>query len=645
MTTTQTQPILFTPEADLELLESINDPADLRKLAAEDLPELARELRSFMVQSVSRTGGHLSSSLGATDLIVALHYVFDTPKDQIIFDVGHQAYAHKILTGRREAMAHLRQYGGISGFPKRTESEYDVFGTAHSSTSISAALGMAVADHIQGKDDCWHIAVIGDGALTGGMAIEALNHAGVYKKNLKLLIILNDNDCSISPPAGALSAHLGKLVSSRPIWKAREFSKSVLKPMPLLWDFAKRIEKQTVNFLSPPSTIFSAFDINYFGPFDGHDVLGLVSVLTNLKALDGPCVLHIKTRKGKGYAPAEADPTLYHGVGTFDPAVGIVKKPSDPAHPTYTQVFSDWVCDMAQSDKTLYAITPAMREGSGLVEFEKRFPERYSDVAIAEQHAVTFAAGLACAGIHPVVAIYSTFAQRAYDQIVHDVAIQNLPVTFAIDRGGIVGADGATHHGMFDLAFLRSLPNLTVMAPSDEDECRKMLTTAFRMKTPSAVRYPRGKGPGVAVEKTLEAIEVGRSRTLRTSAAPAGKRVAILAFGSMVGKLKSVAEDLDATLIDMRFVKPLDRAAIESAAQTHDLIVTAEEGIRAGGAGTGVLEVLSELGLTTPVMVLGVSDVFVDHGDTEKLLKDQGLDSESVKAKIVDRLEKLHGQS
>ena len=634
----QTQPIVFEPNTDLELLQSLNSPADLRKLDVEELPEVAREIRSFMVESVSQTGGHLSSSLGATDLIVALHYVFNTPEDQIIFDVGHQAYAHKILTGRRQAMAHLRQYGGISGFPKRSESPYDAFGTAHSSTSISAALGMAVADHLHGQNDRWHIAVIGDGALTGGMAIEALNHAGVYKKGIKLLIILNDNDCSISPPAGALSGHLGKLVSSRPVWKARELSKSVLKPVPLLWEFAKRIEKQTVNFLSPPSTIFSAFDLNYFGPFDGHDVLGLVSVLNNLKALNGPCVLHIKTKKGKGYAPAEADPTLYHGVGKFDPAVGIIQKPADPMKPTYTQVFSDWVCDMAEVDPTLYAITPAMREGSGLVEYEKRFPDRYSDVAIAEQHAVTFAAGLSCSGMHPVVAIYSTFAQRAYDQIIHDVAIQNLPVTFAIDRGGLVGADGTNHHGVFDLAFLQTLPNLTVMAPSDEDQCRRMLTTAFRMQTPAAVRYPRGKGPGVAVEHSLETIEIGKSRTLRESQAPKGKRVAILAFGSMVYDLKGVAQDLDATLIDMRFVKPLDKEAIRAAAQTHDLIVTAEEGSRIGGVGSSVLQCLSDMGLTTPTMVFGVADVFIDHGDTAQLLKDAGLAPETIREAIVKRL-------
>lgn len=626
-----------TPAQRKELLESINSPEDLRKLPVEQLPVLARALRDFMVQSVSKTGGHLSSSLGATELAIALHYVFNTPEDSIVWDVGHQAYAHKILTGRRQAMATLRQTDGISGFPSRTESPYDAFGTAHSSTSISAALGMAVADSLNGRKDRWHIAVIGDGALTGGMAVEALNHAGVYKKDLRLLIILNDNDHSISPPAGALSGHLAKLVSTAPVWKAREISKSILKPVPLLWDFAKRVEKQTVNFLSPPSTLFSSFDINYFGPIDGHDVAGLVSFLKNLKALDGPIVLHVKTKKGKGYKPAEDDPTLYHGVGRFDPAVGI-QPSAAPKKKTYTQIFSDWICDTAETDPKLYAITPAMREGSGLVEFEKRFPERYRDVAIAEQHAVTFAAGLACAGMHPVVAIYSTFAQRAYDQIVHDVAIQNLPVLFAIDRGGIVGADGKTHHGLFDIALLRSLPNMTVAAPSDENEMRLLLNTAWTLDMPVAVRYPRGTGPGTEVTAGNEAVAVGKSKTVRSSAAPKGKRVAILAFGSMVWRLASVAEALDATLIDMRFVKPLDKEAILKAASEHDLIVTAEEGVKAGGAGSGVLEVLSDAGSTVRTLVLGVPDEFVDHGSTEVLLERCGLDPVHVQAKIESLL-------
>ena len=626
------------------LLFGIDSPEDLRALSVETLPMVADEIRRFMIESVSKTGGHLASSLGAVELALALHYVFNTPEDPIVWDVGHQAYAHKIITGRRDAMAGLRHYGGISGFPKRSESPYDSFGTAHSSTSISAALGMAVADHLAGKNDRWHIAVIGDGALTGGMAVEALNHAGIYKDGVKLLIILNDNNCSISPAVGALSGNLGKLVATGPVWKARDLSKRALKGWPGLWEFAKRMEKQTVNFLSPPSSLFSTFDLNYFGPIDGHDVVELVKLLTNLRKLDGPIVLHVKTLKGKGYAPAEADPTTYHGVSPFDPKVGIEKKPADPSHPTYTQVFSKWVCDMGEADPQLYAITPAMREGSGLVEFEKRFPERYRDVAIAEQHAVTYAAGLACAGMHPVVAIYSSFAQRAYDQILHDVAIQNLGVTFAIDRGGIVGADGATHHGVFDLAFLRSIPNMTVMAPSDEAETRQMLTTAVKLGTPAAVRYPRGKGPGILGGDELTTLEVGKSRTLMTATAPAGRRVAFLAFGSMVYDLKPLAEKLGATLVDMRFVKPLDRDAVIEAAKTHDLLVTVEEGVKAGGAGAGILEILADEGLTVPVLVEGVADRFVEHGTKEQLMKDLALDTESIESAILKRFSQRETQ-
>ena len=636
----------MTTDAKTEypLLFGIDSPEDLRALSVETLPMVADEIRRFMIESVSKTGGHLASSLGAVELALALHYVFNTPEDPIVWDVGHQAYAHKIITGRRDAMAGLRHYGGISGFPKRSESPYDSFGTAHSSTSISAALGMAVADHLAGKNDRWHIAVIGDGALTGGMAVEALNHAGIYKDGVKLLIILNDNNCSISPAVGALSGNLGKLVATGPVWKARDLSKRALKGWPGLWEFAKRMEKQTVNFLSPPSSLFSTFDLNYFGPIDGHDVVELVKLLTNLRKLDGPIVLHVKTLKGKGYAPAEADPTTYHGVSPFDPQVGIEKKPADPSHPTYTQVFSKWVCDMGEADPQLYAITPAMREGSGLVEFEKRFPERYRDVAIAEQHAVTYAAGLACAGMHPVVAIYSSFAQRAYDQILHDVAIQNLGVTFAIDRGGIVGADGATHHGVFDLAFLRSIPNMTVMAPSDEAETRQMLTTAVKLGTPAAVRYPRGKGPGILGGDELTTLEVGKSRTLLTATAPAGRRVAFLAFGSMVYDLKPLAEKLGATLVDMRFVKPLDRDAVIEAAKTHDLLVTTEEGVKAGGAGAGILEILADEGLTVPVLVEGIADRFVEHGTKEQLMKDLALDTESIESAILKRFSQRETQ-
>ena len=622
-------------EIEYPLLESIERPEDLRRLPEDDLPAVADEVRRFMVSSVSKTGGHLSSSLGAVELAVALHYVFNTPDDRIIWDVGHQAYAHKILTGRREAFGTLRRLGGISGFPKRSESIYDAFDTAHSSTSISAALGMAVADRLEGRSDRWHVAVIGDGALTGGMAIEALNDAGGYKKGLKLLIILNDNDCSISPPAGALSSHLAKIVSTKTFNSAREFSKKVLKPVPGLWEVAKRMEKQAINFVSPPASIFSAFDLNYYGPIDGHDVHELVAVLENLKAFDCPMVLHVSTKKGKGYRPAELDPTLYHGVSPFDPAVGIVPS-GKKSSPTYTQIFGRWICDAAERDPKVYAITPAMREGSGLVEFEKRFPERYRDVAIAEQHAVTYGAGLACEGMKPVVAIYSTFLQRAMDQLIHDVALQNLPVAFAVDRGGLVGADGATHHGTFDLAMLRAVPNMIVMAPSDENECRLMLNTALEAKQPAAVRYPRGRGPGVEVTADAETIPVGVSRTLR-----AGEKIAFLGFGSMTNVLAPVAESLNGTLIDMRFVKPVDEKAVLEAARTHGLLVVAEEGVLAGGACSAVLEVLADHGVTVPVMRFGLPDRWIDHGTQGELLASVGLTSEAIEAKVKARAEAL----
>ena len=621
----------------MALLENIMSPADVKALSVEKLPTLAQEIRDYMVEAVSKTGGHLASSLGAVELTLALHYVFDSPKDKIVWDVGHQAYAHKMLTGRKDQFDRLRMHGGLSGFPKRGESEHDAFGTAHSSTSISAALGMAVAARLMGDHGSWHIAVIGDGALTGGMAVEALNQAGAYKDGLKLLVIVNDNDCSISPSVGALHHHLAKLVSGDTFSSLRSDFKEAIKGSPKLWNFFKRVEQRTVNFVAPESTLFSAYDLNYYGPVDGHDIDVLVKVLKNIKSLPGPMVLHLSTVKGKGYAPAETDPTLYHGVGKFDPETGIVKKSSDPTHPTYTQVFSQWVCDMAQADSKLYAITPAMREGSGLVEFEKRFPERYRDVAIAEQHAVTFAAGLAANGLRPVVAIYSSFAQRAYDQILHDVAIQNLPVTFAIDRGGLVGADGETHHGVFDLAFLRSIPNMTVMAPSNENECRRMLTTAYRLGTPAAVRYPRGKGPGVEQDGELLEVPVGKARVIRECTAT-GKRVAILGFGLMVERLRSIAEDLHAALIDMRFVKPIDESIIEEMAKNHDLIVTAEDGVVMGGAGSAVLEVMAKKGLNTPALVLGIEDHFVDQGTTEELFEDCGLGLERIKARILERL-------
>ena len=621
----------------MALLENIMSPADVKALSVEKLPTLAQEIRDYMVNAVSQTGGHLASSLGAVELTLALHYVFDSPKDKIVWDVGHQAYAHKMLTGRKDQFDRLRMHGGLSGFPKRGESEHDAFGTAHSSTSISAALGMAVAARLTGDHDAWHIAVIGDGALTGGMAVEALNQAGAYKDGLKLLVIVNDNDCSISPSVGALHHHLAKLVSGDTFSSLRSDFKEVIKGSPKLWNFFKRVEQRTVNFVAPESTLFSAYDLNYYGPVDGHDIDVLVKVLKNIKSLSGPMVLHLSTVKGKGYAPAEVDPTLYHGVGKFDPKTGIVKKSCDPTRPTYTQVFSQWVCDMAQADDKLYAITPAMREGSGLVEFEKRFPERYRDVAIAEQHAVTFAAGLAANGLRPVVAIYSSFAQRAYDQILHDVAIQNLPVTFAIDRGGLVGADGETHHGVFDLAFLRSIPNMTVMAPSNENECRRMLTTAYRLGTPAAVRYPRGKGPGVEQDGELLEVPLGQARVIRECTAT-GKRVAILGFGLMVERLRPIAEELHASLVDMRFVKPIDEAIIEEMAKSHDLIVTAEDGVVMGGAGSAVLEVMAKKGLNTPALVLGIEDHFVDQGTTEELFEDCGLGLEQIKARILERL-------
>lgn len=616
------------------ILDSIESPADLRRLDEHLLPRLAYELRDFMVNSVSQTGGHLSSSLGATELAIAIHRVFQTPDDRLIWDVGHQAYAHKILTGRREGMATLRKFNGMSGFPKRSESPYDAFGTAHSSTSISAALGMAIAARLQDKSDRWHIAVIGDGALTGGMALEALNDAGVWKEGVKLLIILNDNDCSISPPAGALSNHLARIVSTRAYTSAREISKRVLKPVPGLWDIAKRMEKQAINFVSPPSGIFSSFDINYYGPVDGHDVIGLIEVMKNIRQLNRPCVLHVATQKGKGYEPAEMDPTSYHGVGPFDPLLGLPEK--KPGKPTYTQVFGRWICDTAEADQRLYGITPAMREGSGLVEFARRFPERYRDVAIAEQHAVTYAAGLACEGIKPVVAIYSTFLQRALDQLIHDVALQNLPVTFAIDRGGLVGADGATHHGFFDISLLRTVPNMTIMTPSDENECRLLLNTAYRLNSPASVRYPRGRGPGVEVTAKDETVEVGKARVLRE-----GARVAFLGFGSMTNVLAPVAEKLGGTLIDMRFVKPIDETAILEAAKTHDLMVCAEEGMLMGGACSAILEVFADHGVLKPVMRFGLPDDFIEQGTQAELMESLGLTSEAIEAKVTQRLQAL----
>ena len=620
------------------LLGSIDGPADLRALERGQLAQLARELRGFVLDSVSRTGGHLSSNLGTVELAIALHYVFDTPRDRLIWDVGHQSYPHKILTGRRDRMAGLRQYGGISGFPKRSESEYDAFGTAHSSTSISAALGMAVASRNKGENQGpgrrRHVAVIGDGAMTAGMAFEAMNNGGVTS-DIDLLVVLNDNDMSISPPVGALNRYLARLLSGRFYTKARDVGRAVLSNVPPLFELARRIEEHAKGMVVPGGTVFEAFGFNYVGPIDGHDLDSLIPTLQNLRELRGPQFLHIVTRKGQGYKLAEADPVLYHGPGRFDPREGILK-PATPARPTYTQVFSDWVCDMAALDERLVAITPAMREGSGLVEFERRFPQRYFDVGIAEQHAVTFAAGLACEGLKPVVAIYSTFLQRGYDQLVHDVALQNLAVVFALDRAGVVGADGATHAGAYDFAYLRCLPNMVVMAPSDENECRQMLYTAFRHDGPAAVRYPRGAGTGVAVSKDLTALPIGRGQVCRQ-----GRRVALLAFGTMLAPALAAGEALDATVVNMRFVKPVDEALLAELARSHEAFVTIEEHVVMGGAGSAVAEALAAGGIVRPLLQLGLPDRCVDHGEQALLLRLEGLDGEGIERSVRERFGEL----
>ena len=612
------------------LLETIDEPAALRKLSRRALPQLATELRAFMLASVAKTGGHLSSNLGTVELTVALHYVFDTPRDRLVFDVGHQTYAHKILTGRREAMSRLRMAGGPSGFPRRTESEYDTFGTAHSSTSISAALGMAVAAQRKGEGRRI-VAVIGDGAMTAGMAFEALNNAGAVKADL--LVILNDNDMSISEPVGALNNHLARLLSSRMYDNVRRGGKEVLSLLPPVRQFAKRFESHTKGMVLP-GTMFEELGFNYIGPIDGHDLDTLVATLENVKALKGPQFLHVITRKGHGYARAEADPILYHGVTRFDPSVGIVPKAA--GKPTYTQIFGDWVCDMADRDPRLVCITPAMREGSGLVRFSKEHPDRYFDVGIAEQHAVTFAGGLACEGMKPVVAIYSTFLQRGYDQLVHDVALQNLPVLFAIDRAGVVGADGATHVGAFDISFMRCLPNMVVMTPADENECRQMLYTGFTLDGPVAVRYPRGSGPGVPVVAAMAALPVGRAEVRRESARR-HHRIAILAFGSMLQPALTAGEALDATVVNMRFVKPLDVDLLVRLASQHSAFITVEENVVAGGAGSAVSEALIAAGTTVPILHLGLPDRFPDHGDPAEILRECGLDGDGIAAAIQRR--------
>jgi 1-deoxy-D-xylulose-5-phosphate synthase len=609
------------------LLDTINDPSQLRELERDELVQLANELRNFLIESVSKTGGHLSSNLGTVELTVALHYVFNTPHDRLVWDVGHQTYVHKILTGRRKGMEKLRMHGGMAGFPRRDESEYDAFGTAHSSTSISAALGMAVAAELENKDR--HVtAIIGDSSMSGGLAFEALNNAGAMETNL--LVILNDNDMSISPPVGALNNYLTSLLSGKAYATARQAGEKVLKVVPSVLELANRTQVHVKGMLAP-STLFEQFGFNYIGPVDGHDLDKLVTTLSGIKNLKGPQFLHVITRKGQGYKLAEDDPILYHGVGKFDPDVGIV--PKAPGKPTYTQIFGDWLCDMAALDPRLVGITPAMREGSGLVKFSKEYPDRYFDVGIAEQHAVTFAAGLACDGIKPVVAIYSTFLQRAYDQLIHDVAIQNLPVVFAIDRAGLVGADGPTHAGSFDLTYLRCIPNMTVMTPSDENECRQMLYTAFQMDSPSAVRYPRGAGTGVTPTKEMKALKIGLGEIRRK-----GEKIAILAFGSMLKPSLEAAEELNATVANMRFVKPLDDELILSLAANHDLLVTIEENTIMGGAGSAVLESLESKGIMVSVLQLGLPDTFIDQGDPIQMLVDCGRDKVGIIKAIRNKL-------
>lgn len=612
----------------MTLLEKINDPADMRKLSRAQLIQLADELRAYVLESVSQTGGHLSSNLGTIELTIALHAVFNTPEDRIVWDVGHQTYPHKILTGRRDQMHSLRQRDGISGFPRRDESRYDTFGTAHSSTSISAALGMALAAQTKGEDR-HAIAVIGDGAMTAGMAFEAMNNAGIHE-DVKLLVVLNDNDMSISPPVGALNRYLARLMSGQFYAAAKNVGKSVL-PGPVR-ELAKRLEEHAKG-LVVPATMFEEFGFNYIGPIDGHDLDSLIPTLQNIKGLKGPQFLHVVTKKGQGYKLAEADPVLYHGPGKFDPAEGI--KPTTAKKTTYTSVFGDWLCDMAAQDTRLIGITPAMREGSGMVEFEKRFPKRYYDVGIAEQHAVTFAAGMATEGLKPVVAIYSTFLQRGYDQLIHDVALQNLDVTFALDRSGLVGADGATHAGNYDIAYLRCIPNMVVMAASDENECRRMLSTAFQYNGPASVRYPRGAGIGVMVGSDLQTIPLGTGEIRRQ-----GKDVAILAFGTMLAPSLQAAEKLDATVANMRFVKPLDVALLKQLAASHDAIVTVEEGAIMGGAGAAVAEALAAEGIVKPLLILGLPDQFIDHGDVAQLLATCGLDADGITAAIRLRFAK-----
>ena len=618
------------------LLDTIHSPADLRKLARGQLKTLSDELRADLLDSVSKTGGHLSSNLGTVELTVALHYVFNTPEDRLVWDVGHQTYPHKILTGRRERMASLRQLGGLSGFPRRDESPYDTFGTAHSSTSISAALGMALAAKQKGEDR-YSVAIIGDGAMSAGMAFEALNNAGI-QDNCKMLVVLNDNDMSISPPVGALNRYFAQLMSGRFYASARNVGRQVLSVAPPLLELAKRLETHAKGMVVP-ATLFENFGFNYIGPIDGHDLESLVPTLENIKQLmkngSGPQFLHVVTKKGQGYKKAEADPIAYHGPGKFDPVIGL-QKATTPAKQTFTQVFGSWLCDMATADMRLVGITPAMREGSGMVEFHQRFPSRYHDVGIAEQHAVTFAAGMACEGLKPVVAIYSTFLQRGYDQLVHDVALQNLPVVFALDRAGLVGADGATHAGAYDIPFLRCIPNMSIACPADERECRMLLSSAYEQNHPVAVRYPRGAGAGIAPEAGLQALPFAKAEVRRE-----GNGIAILAFGTLLYPALAAAEKLNATVVNMRWAKPLDVELLLKVASSHDGLVTVEEGAIMGGAGSAVSEALHAAGVVKPVLHLGLQDEFIEHGDPAKLLAMQGLDAAGIEAAIQTRFSGL----
>jgi 1-deoxy-D-xylulose-5-phosphate synthase len=633
---------MVQPPDTYPLLESIATPADLRRLPMGKLADLANELRQFLIHSVSTRGGHFAAGLGTVELTVALHYVFTTPYDRLVWDVGHQAYPHKVLTGRRELLHTIKQDRGLAPFPARSESEYDTFGVGHSSTSISAALGMAIAA-AKRHEDRRAVAIIGDGALTAGMAFEALNHAGTAPADL--LIILNDNDMSISENVGALSNYLARALSGRMYAHLREGGKKVLRQMPTVWELARRSEEHLKGMVLP-GTLFEEMGFNYIGPIDGHDIKALVTTLRNVKKLRGPQFLHVVTRKGKGYAPAEADPIKWHGPGPFDPASGKIFKEASSG-PTYSQIFGQWLCDMAERDPTIIGITPAMREGSGLVEFSKRFPDQYFDVAIAEQHAVTFAAGLATEGFKPIVAIYSTFLQRAYDQLIHDVALQNLPVVFALDRAGLVGSDGATHQGSYDLSYLRCIPNMVLMVPADENECRQMLYTATTLSSPSAVRYPRGTGPGVPIVAEMTALPIGRAQLRREGRSG----LAILAFGSLVESARRIAERLDATLINMRFVKPLDEEMIVSVAARHRALITIEENAVMGGAGSAVGEVLAAAGVQLALLHLGIPDRFVEHGTRDTCLANAGLDLAGLTASVdswwalqtQDRLRSVRG--